>query len=274
MIIKSIIENTTDNPTLAKEHGLCLYIETKVCKMLFDVGQSDAFIDNAQKLGVDIEAIDVLVISHGHYDHGGGLKRFLEVNTKSKIYLAKEAFDQYYSEQADKTMKYIGLDQSLKVNDRFIFVKDSMKVCDCLTVFKNQSSIAPPPLLNRYLYKKVNGDIVRDDFTHEISLIVTCEGKSVLIAGCAHCGILNIIDTYKKHTGAEPNVVVGGFHLSSGSRSEMASQATIKGLIRQFATTKTEYYTCHCTGVKPYEMMHEALGQQLSYLSGGKSIHL
>lgn len=274
MIIKSLIENTTENPTLAKEHGLSLYIETKSHKILFDVGQSDAFLDNAKRLGVDIEGVDILIISHGHYDHGGGLRSFLDLNKTSKIYLAEEAFGHYYSEQGDKSMKYIGLDQSLKGNGRFVFVKDSMKICDCLTVFKNESNKAPAPTLNRYLYKKVNGDMVRDDFAHEISLIVTCEGKSVLVAGCAHNGILNIMDTYVKHTGSEPNMVVGGFHLSSGSRNETASQGTIIDLTRQFALTKTEYYTCHCTGKVPYDVMKLELGQQLSYLSGGKSIHL
>ncbi len=274
MIIKSLIENTTDNPTLVSEHGLSLYIETKVYKVLFDVGQSDAFLDNAKMLGVDIEAVDALIISHGHYDHGGGLKKFLEVNHKAKVYLSEEAFGQYYSERPDGTMKYIGLDQSLKVNDRFVFVRKNMKVCECLTVFKNESNKAPAPTMNRYLYKKVNGEMVRDDFTHEINLIVSCDGKSVLIAGCAHNGIVNIVDTYEKHTGAEPNMVIGGYHLSSDSRGEMASEGTINGLIRQFASTETEFYTCHCTGVKVYEMMKVQLGDQISYLSCGKSIHL
>lgn len=274
MMIKSLIENTTDNPTLVSEHGLSLYIETKDHKVLFDVGQSDAFLDNANKLGVDIEAVDFLIISHGHYDHGGGLKSFLEVNHKAKVYLSKEAFGHYYSQRSDGTMTYIGLDQSLKVNERLNFVEDTTKVSQCLTLFKNECKGAPAPIMNHYLYKKVNGEMVGDDFNHEINLMITCDGKTVLIAGCAHNGIVNIIDTYKKHTGVEPNMVIGGYHLSSGSRGEMASQGTINSLIGEFASTKTEFYTCHCTGVKVFEIMRQGLGEQISYLSGGKSIHL
>ena len=91
MKIVTLIENLADSPGLVAEHGLSLYIDTGDKKILFDTGQSGLFIQNAQKLGVDVSEIDALVISHGHYDHTGGLRPFLEVNKKAKVF-AKKGF--------------------------------------------------------------------------------------------------------------------------------------------------------------------------------------
>ena len=86
MIIKALVENTSISEDFASEHGLSLYIETKNHKILFDVGASELFLQNAKKLDVNIADVDFLVISHGHYDHGGGLKTFLKENTKPRYF--------------------------------------------------------------------------------------------------------------------------------------------------------------------------------------------
>ena len=78
MIIKTLVENTSISKDFGNEHGLSLYIETNALKILFDVGASELFLKNAEKLGVNITDVDFLVISHGHYDHGGGLKIFFK----------------------------------------------------------------------------------------------------------------------------------------------------------------------------------------------------
>ena len=88
------------------------------------MGKTDLFLENAKKMNVDIEDIDLVIISHGHYDHGGGLKAFLEKNTKANIYIHKGAFDKYCSKKIDGQVKYIGLDDGLKDNNRIIFTED------------------------------------------------------------------------------------------------------------------------------------------------------
>jgi 7,8-dihydropterin-6-yl-methyl-4-(beta-D-ribofuranosyl)aminobenzene 5'-phosphate synthase len=88
MLIKALVENTTITDDLGCEHGLSLYIETAKHIILFDVGASELFFQNAKKLGVNIADVDFLVISHGHYDHGGGLKAFLRENEKSRSFPA------------------------------------------------------------------------------------------------------------------------------------------------------------------------------------------
>jgi len=274
MFIKSLIDNRTDNPTLEEEHGLSLYIETKNHKILFDMGQSEAFIHNAIRMGVDIKGVEVAFISHGHYDHGGGLAAFLKLNEKADVYVTEGAFDEHYSKKRDGTMKYIGLDQKYKYHPRVRILKGDASIGSCLQVLKNKRHSYPSPTMNKYLYKKINGDYMIDDFSHEQSLMVHCDGKTILIVGCAHNGILNILDSYEHQVGSEPNIIIGGFHLSSGSRKEAESPAVVAHIIEVLGNRETEYYTGHCTGIDGYKSLREGLGEQVNYFSAGKTIHI
>lgn len=119
MRITALTENTSKNGLLS-EHGLSLYIETENRKILFDTGQSDLFSKNAETLGIDLSEVDLAVLSHGHYDHGGGLKKFLELNNTAKVYMNKHAFEPHYN----GTEKYIGLDVCLKNNERIVFTDE------------------------------------------------------------------------------------------------------------------------------------------------------
>jgi 7,8-dihydropterin-6-yl-methyl-4-(beta-D-ribofuranosyl)aminobenzene 5'-phosphate synthase len=92
MRIVTLIETLVYKQGLVAEHGLSVYIEAENRKILFDAGQSGLSIQNAQKMGINIEDIDTLVLSHGHYDHTGGLYPFLEKNRKAKIFAKKDLF--------------------------------------------------------------------------------------------------------------------------------------------------------------------------------------
>jgi len=92
----TLVENTAISSEYGCKHGLCIYIETPNHKILFDLGPNKLFVENALKMNVDISDIDTVIISHGHKDHGGALKYFLEQNKKAKIYIRKEAFEPHY----------------------------------------------------------------------------------------------------------------------------------------------------------------------------------
>ena len=93
MKIYCLVENTKFCDHFECEHGLSFLIDTGYHKILFDMGQSDAYIRNAEKLGLDLSEVDIAIISHGHYDHGGGLKAFLEINKTAPVYVSKYAFE-------------------------------------------------------------------------------------------------------------------------------------------------------------------------------------
>ena len=274
MIIKTIIENTSVSDEFQNEHGLSLYIETKKHKILFDLGKTDLFIENAQKLNINIKDIDLVVISHGHYDHGGGLKKFLEVNSRANIYINKHGFEEHYSKRPTGLIEEIGLDKGLKNNSRIIFVDKYLKIDEELEIFSGIKKNNFLSKSNDVLLMKEEGEFIKDNFNHEQNLIVKDNDKLVLIAGCAHRGISNIIDEFIDIKGEEPRYVLGGFHLSSPSYKKSEDPSLINEIGRYLKSKDTCYYTCHCTGLAPYNQLKDILEERLQYLSTGTCIEI
>lgn len=262
MKITVLAENISVNDEFVAEHGLSLYIETENHKILFDMGQSDVFLQNAMTLGIDLRNVDLAFLSHGHYDHGGGLLCFLEINSKAKVYLNENAFGDYYN----GTEKYIGLDKSLMNNKRLVFVGDELVIDDELSLFSCNKR-EKTELINSFgLNKKVNEAFVPDDFIHEQYLLINEKGKRTLISGCSHKGVVNIANWF------HPDVFVGGFHLS---KLDPLTEDKIRlDEIADFLLKdKALYYTCHCTGVSQYNYLKTKMRDSIDYLSTGKTIH-
>jgi 7,8-dihydropterin-6-yl-methyl-4-(beta-D-ribofuranosyl)aminobenzene 5'-phosphate synthase len=183
MIIKTLVENTSISEKLGSEHGLSLYIEANARKILFDVGSSGLFLENAKKLNVDISDVDYLIISHGHDDHGGGLKAFLQENTKAEVFLQRLAFGKYYDMKPDGSLEYAGLDEELKQDRRIVFTEDRFFISKGIYVFSNIIPREPLPTSNSGLLMEQNGQKVQDSFAHEQVLIIEEDGKTLLITG-------------------------------------------------------------------------------------------
>lgn len=130
MKITTLLENTSARPELSAEHGLSLYIETAEHRILFDMGQTALFSHNASVLGIDLAAVDIAILSHGHYDHGGGLTRFLTLNRTAPIYVNRHAFEPHYN----GTEKYIGLDTALAHHRQLVFIDDTTVLADGITL--------------------------------------------------------------------------------------------------------------------------------------------
>lgn len=274
MIIKTLIENTSTTNDLACEHGLSLYIETKHHKILFDTGASGLFAANAEKLKVDLGAIDIAVISHGHYDHGGGLKTFLGLNDRAKIYLSSHAFDQHYANRADGGVKYIGLDETLLPNPRFVFVGDTLKIDNELALLSGVKCQRLNPTGNVDLLKQDGTAYACDDFIHEQNLVIRDGEKNVLLAGCAHCGIVNILEHLYRTFHITPDVVISGFHLYNPARNENESPDIVAEIAQYLIKKPTAYYTCHCTGLESYGRLKSIMGDTIDYLSSGRTLEI
>ena len=271
MIIKTLVENTSISQSLASEHGLSLYIETKDHKILFDVGESDLFFENAEKLDVNISEIDYLIISHGHYDHGGGLKKFLKENTKAEVFIHNLAFEKHYAIRSNDELDYIGLDEDLKTDKRIIYTGDRFFINKGIHVFSNITQREPGPKSNSGLLTENIGEMVDDIFLHEQNLVIEEDDKVVLITGCAHNGIVNIIKHFYDIRRYMPTCVIGGFHLSSRLVGNENIE-TIDKIAEYLMGTDAKYYTCHCTGIEAYKQLKASMGDRIDYLKTGSVI--
>lgn len=271
--IIALVENTKLSKDLYAKHGLCFYIETSKHKILFDLGPDDTFAKNAEKLGVDIKEIDSVIISHGHKDHGGGLKTFLKLNSKAKIYIRETAFEPHFI----KILKIpfsVGLDKKLLDSKRFIFTKDNQVIDDELLVFSNVKSSKFHSKANDVLLAKRGNSTVKDDFIHEQNLIVTDENKRILISGCSHSGIVNIQNKAEKIANQNMSYIIGGFHLFNPPTKKSESNTLINDIANALAKKSGIYYTCHCTGIKVYQQMKTTLKDRLQYISTGTNLTL
>lgn len=261
MRITVLCENTTNRTQLLAEHGLSLYIETEKHNILFDMGQTDAYLHNAKKLGIDLSGVDIGILSHGHYDHGGGLQSFLNINEKAFVYVNENVFDEYYN----GSQKYIGLCKELKNHPRLKMVSDFLKIDDELSLHSCNERDKIFPVNSYGLRVKKNGEIHPDTFLHEQYLLIQEGNRQILISGCSHKGVQNIVDWFL------PDVLVGGFHftkLDPKTEDRCFLIEASNWLLKQ----PTKYYTGHCTGVEQFAFIKDIMGNQIEAISTGDTI--
>ena len=268
MVIKTLVENTSLSTFYGCQHGLSFYVETKKHKLLVDLGQNQLFYENAAKLDVAIDDIDTVIITHGHYDHGGGLGTFLKHNNHARVYIHKLAFEDYYSMDGGK-LHYVGLDMKYKTHPQCVFVEKDMRIDDELMLFTNVLERDYAAESNQSLKLRRDDKYVEDMFLHEQNLIVTENGKHVLFSGCAHCGIINILNRAEKMTGTQMDAVFSGFHLSNPKTGKTEELTTVDVIGRLLKGKKTHYFTGHCTGQIPFEILKNIMKEQVSYISAG-----
>ena len=268
-----LLENTKESPNLKCKHGLSLYAETETHKILFDTGPNALFLKNAEALGVDIADIDIAVISHGHIDHCGGLKYFLEKNKKAKIYIRPQSVQKHYVKVLGIPF-YAGINRSLLSSDRFVFTGDTHVIDNELMLFSSVTGQFPLPESDSNLYVKRNGRMISDDFCHEQNLIITSGNSRILLCGCAHAGIVNIVRRAEERIVCDPTAVIGGMHLYEPTKKRYESNKYIDGVADALSEIQSSYYTCHCTGEKAYERMKTCLGARLTYLRTGAELRI
>lgn len=254
MKITVLMENSA-LPGFACEHGLSLLIETGDTRILFDAGQSGAFADNADALGVDLSRVDFAVLSHGHYDHGGGMRTFLARNQTAPLYLRADAFGPHYNGSS----KYIGLDETLRQSERLCFVSGKLSLGETVTLFSGAELPTPFGIRPFGLTVRRNGAFLPETFDHEQYLIMEENGKRICFSGCSHRGVLNIVRCFR------PDVLLGGFHFSrldpAGEDLRQAAQVLLEG--------DTVYYTGHCTGSDQFDALKTIMGHRLHGIHGG-----
>lgn len=273
--IITLIENNLveGKKSLKPEHGISLYISTKDKKMLFDLGRTDNFIKNADSLGIDLKEIDFVIISHAHLDHGGGLKHFLKINNKAKIYLHEKCKKEYLYKK-----HYIGLDRKLFKNykNRFQFINASMNIDENIALITDfdKKYLVPE---NKVLMMKEDNEVKKDDFKHEIVLTIKRGNDIFAFTGCSHSGILNMADAVqKRNKKSQIKAILGGFHLSSPGTGKMSeSKERVSEMAKNLKKMSIEViYTGHCTGIEAFNYLKNILKGKIKPFNTGTILEL
>ncbi len=233
----TILTENAAGGTFAAEHGLSYLIECENNKVLWDTGHSDAFIRNAEKLNINLDDVETVVLSHGHWDHGNGLKY---LSNKILICHPGSFIKRYRKGGTDN----IGLDLTFKeLGKKFNIVqaKEPYSVSDKI-IFLGEI-----PRLNSFESKATTfvDENQNDDFVIDDSALAVIVGDElVVVSGCSHSGICNIIEYAKKVTGIKKvKAVFGGFHLKENNTQT-------KETINYFKVNNIKaVHPSHCTGL-------------------------
>lgn len=277
MRVTTLIENrpSKTDARLVGEWGLSIHIAFQGHNILFDAGSSGKFSNNAALLSVDVASIDTVVLSHHHFDHGNGLRRFLELNQNAEVHLGDAPSGECFTRILSFVRKYIGLRRGLLTgySDRFKAVKATTEILPDVFVFPHISGPYPKPAGNNRLFVRQGGRLIPDDFAHEIVLAIKEHNQLVIFTGCSHNGVLNMVDTVSRQfEGVPVKAVIGGFHLITSPPFNFAAGG--QRAVEELAKMVLDYpvgqtYTGHCTGTKAYTVLKGVMGDRLTDLRTG-----
>lgn len=265
MKISILSENSTQGPAVTPEFGLSILIECAGKTVLFDSGSSGNFANNARAMGIDLSAVDYAVLSHGHFDHADGFEEFMRINDHAPIYV-HEGYDGRYIKKGGM---YIGVASALAGHERVSVLSETTEIAEGLTLLSYESANAVNPISDEdMLVETPAGALVPDDFSHEHYLLA-CEGDTrLLVTGCTHRGIANVMH-WTRNLGVTH--VTGGFHLMGMKPQEYGQLVDLaKGLLAY----PVRYFTCHCTGIEQYARLKQEMGGRIAYAGTGWSTEL
>lgn len=262
----TVMVDNRKNDKLQGEWGLSIYIEYRGKKLLLDAGASGLFVTNAQKLGIELEEIDLAVLSHAHYDHANGMKAFFEKNSKAKFYLRESSAENCYSKMW-VLHKYIGIPKNIlsEYPDRIMFAEGDLQIGDGMYLIPHKTPGLEAIGKREKMYQKKGSRWQPDDFSHEQSLVMETEKGLIIFNSCSHGGAVNIINEIAAtFPGKKIYALIGGFHLYNKSSSE------VRELGKRIKETGIQYVcTGHCTGERAYAVLKEELGDILHQLQTG-----
>lgn len=268
MRMLTLVENSCGDERCTAEHGLSVYIETEKHRLLLDAGQTDALVKNAEALGVDLSKVDTVILSHGHYDHSGGILPFCKINPTATVYMQRSAAEAHFNGE-----RYIGIDPAIPELPNVRMVDGDAKLDDELFLFSGVTGRRCFPPGNKGLTRLVGGVRVADDFAHEQCLVLSQDSKKILLSGCAHNGVLNILDRYRALFGGDPDVLISGFHMMKRNAPHTEEERdVIRQTAQALAQTKTRFFSGHCTGEEAFALMKTVLGDRLQPMHTGCEI--
>ena len=273
MQITCLLENTPGATGCGFEHGLSFHVATGKQNLLVDTGQSNLTLQNADRLGIDLSAVDTVVLSHAHYDHTGGVLGLLERNHHATLYLRQEARGDFFGE-GPTGKRYNGADKRIFESPQVHWVHGDETVNEELSLFGGVTERVLWPKGNLRLYRRVGEEYLPDSFDHEQYACLRADGLYVLLGGCAHAGIVNILRRFRQIYHRDPNVVLSGFHMMKATPYDEEDRAQAEAIADELLSYDTRFYTGHCTGQEGFDLLKERMGDRLKYIHSGDRVEL
>lgn len=275
-----LIENTAVDDKLYSENGLSFYVEFGGKNYLIDTGLTGKAMENARRMGLPVQDISAVFVTHNHMGHVGGVDAVMRLNPGAEIYMragsCTERFRKngLFKEPAGAgKMFFKKYAENLTLFNSFSEVTEGFYLSSC-EVF-DEKSINP----DRSCFELDGRKQIPYDFSDESFAVIFPKKRKadglVIIGGCFHCGIQNMLDTVSNNWAGIPILaVVGGFHFMGSSPKNLGCPADyVISQARALKLSSAEkIYACHCTGFRGFDMMDEILGDRLMYIGGGEEV--
>ena len=246
--ITILVENTTPVPGLLGEFGFSALIEVDGKRFLFDTGSGEAVILNAKTLGIDLSSIEALVISHGHFDHTGSVLQLLPELKKPIIYAHSGVFTRHLVHSEPNQTRYIGAsftkEDLAAVGAEFVATDGFTKLADNIYLTGTIPRLTDYEDPGGLFIKEVNGELIPDIIEDDMAMVIEHPDGLIMVSGCAHAGMINMIDYAVQSTGNNKVLAfIGGTHLINADSNRI--KKTVADLKR---INPTKLIVCHCTG--------------------------
>lgn len=272
--ITVLADNCVQGPGLLAEHGLAFWVETRGQHLLFDTGQGLALSHNAGKLGVPLERANAVVLSHGHYDHTGGLAHVLQAAPQARVYTHPAALLPKYARRSDGTSRDIGIPSPSETalrehEDTLRWTKRSTEIAHGVFV----TGEVP----RRTGYEDPGGPFFTgpqgrepDSLPDDQAMFFGSRLGTIVLLGCGHAGVINTLQYIRELTGARPiHTVVGGMHLGTASRERMGQ------MIQDLRKLDVQRLgPAHCTGLAATAELFKALPGRCFVCAAGTKMKL
>lgn len=273
--ITTLVENKAgENRSLGTQHGLSYLIEKNSQLYLFDLGQNDLFLKNAKILGYDLSRVNKVFISHNHYDHGGGLRSLINSFTPRELFVHKDFFWKKYGVNSIKK-EYLGsgiTENALqnsgikvkKISGKITYIDDGIFLAGD---FVRETDFEKN---NPRFYVKKGEEFTIDNFRDEIAVGIETPGGLILLLGCSHPGVVNMVRSTLKTTGKDKiYAILGGTHLVEGGEKR------INETLNYFQSLDVDHLGfSHCTGEKAEKLFAEKMTEKFFYNNTGSMIEV
>ncbi len=272
--ITVLCENSVAGPFgLTGEHGWAAYVETDGCRILFDTGQGQGLVPNSLILKKDLGKIDSIVLSHGHYDHTSGLHQAVQLRGEVPVYAHPDIFlDRYWSRGGQKRHIGIRFKKSWleSLGCRFEFRTGFAEIYPGIHITGEvpRTTDFEPPDPNMKIPGEKPGEMLQDQLRDDLSMVIDTREGLVVVLGCAHAGLVNILNWCSENLPGRPfHTVIGGTHLGFAGADQF--EKTLAAL-DQFDIKRLG--ASHCTGLENSSRLYCALGKRFFHASAGITV--